>query len=222
MKIIYEDKYLIVVDKPVGASSQDSPDEMCVPKLLSKYRTEKGEDGYIGVVHRLDRVTGGVMVYGKTPKITSLLSGIEYKKKYFAVVGGCPDADEGTFVDYLYHDKQQNKSFVVKDDRRCAKRAELNYKILDSSDIHTLVEVLLVTGRTHQIRVQFSSRGMPIVFDGKYGSREKGEGIALHSHRLEFVHPITKKRTVCSSCPDTELSPWKDFSKQLQISNEEI
>lgn len=220
MKILYEDKYLFVVEKPVGIESQKSssgkPDMLT---LLSQYRCERGEDEYVGVVHRLDTATGGAMIYSKcsdmTGKLSSLVQSDNYKKTYLAVVSGVPDDECGELRDLLYHDKTKNKSYVSSKERRGVKSAILNYRALESTaneigEPMTLVEVDLITGRTHQIRVQFASRKMPLVGDGKYGSRDNKATCALWSHRVEFIHPITKKRISVESRP-ADAYPWNAF-----------
>ena len=219
MKILYEDKYLLVCEKPVGVESQVSsagkPDMIT---LLSEYRKEKGEDSYVGLVHRLDTATGGAMIYSKQEDVTGKISGIlnspEYEKEYFAIVHGTPECKDGELCDLLYHDKLKNKSFVVKKERNGVKKAIAEYKVVDTreqdGEMISLVCVRLITGRTHQIRVQFASRGMALLGDGKYGSRDNKASVALWSHRLAFTHPITKKRIEVSSRPPHEY-PWELF-----------
>ena len=220
MKILYEDKYLIVCEKPVGVESQVSSKNKCdMPTLLADYRRESGEDGYIGVVHRLDTATGGAMIYSKredmTGKLSALLQSGEYKKTYLAVVHGEPEEKTGEMRDLLFHDKTRNKSFVCDKKRSGVKEAILNYKVhktvtVDSCEKMSLVEIELVTGRTHQIRVQFASRKMPLVGDGKYGSRDNRATCALWSHKGEFIHPVTKKSVEVVSLPEGGY-PWNLF-----------
>ena len=220
MKILYEDKYLLVCEKPVGVESQrSSSGKVDMLTLLSQYRQEKGEDGYIGLVHRLDTATGGAMIYSKredmTGKLSALVQSGDYKKTYLAVVHGVPESESGEMRDLLYHDKTRNKSFVCAKERRGVKEAILNYRVLDSATVESgermsLVEIELITGRTHQIRVQFASRKMPLVGDGKYGSRDNKTTCALWSHKVRFTHPITKKVIECVSLPDL-IYPWNTF-----------
>ena len=220
MKILYEDKYLIVCEKPVGVESQKSSSgKTDMPTLLSQYRSERGEDTYIGVVHRLDTATGGAMIYSKredmTGKLSALVQSGDYRKIYLAVVHGEPEETCGEMRDLLYHDKMRNKSFVCAKKRSGVKEAILNYKVLHTVEVGgeklSLVEIELITGRTHQIRVQFASRKMPLVGDGKYGSRDNGATCALWSHKVRFTHPITKKTIECESRPETNY-PWDAFS----------
>lgn len=220
MKILYEDKYLLVCEKPVGVESQiSSSGKEDMISLLSEYRKDKGEDGYIGLVHRLDTATGGAMIYSKQENITGKISGIlnsaDYEKEYFAIVHGSPEQLEGEFCDLLYHDKLKNKSFVVKKSRNGVKEAILRYHVIDSVENEngeriSLVRVRLVTGRTHQIRVQFASRGMSLLGDGKYGSRDNKASLALWSCRLMFAHPVTKKKIEVISQPPQSY-PWTQF-----------
>lgn len=221
MQILYEDKFLLVCVKPVGVESQRSSsgkDDMLT--LLSQYRAEKGEDGYVGLVHRLDVATGGAMIYSKREDMTGRLSALvqsgDYKKTYLAVVHGEPAESEGEMRDLLYHDKNKNKSYVCDKKRQGVKEAVANYRLIDTAEQGegeklSLVEVGLITGRTHQIRVQFASRKMPLVGDGKYGSRDNKASCALWSYKVEFLHPITRKLITCECFPEDRY-PWSLFS----------
>ena len=180
MKILYEDKYMLVCEKPVGVESQISnKNKADMPTLLSQYRRERGENSYIGVVHRLDTATGGVMIYSKredmTGKLSALVQSADYEKTYLAVAHGTPEETSGEMRDLLFHDKMKNKSFVCSKKRSGVKAAILNYRVLgtaerEDGDPISLLEIKLITGRTHQIRVQLASRKMPLVGDGKYHS----------------------------------------------------
>ena len=219
LKILFEDKQLIIVEKPIGVMSQlDSKGGDSMPQRLSEYLISKGEESYIGVVHRLDTTTGGVIAYSKNPKITGKMSelvrGDGYYKEYLCVLEGKLEDEKGILCDFLYHDKQKNKSYVVKGQRRGAKEARLEYSVIDSVEndkgVKSLVSVHLLTGRTHQIRVQFGSRKHPLCGDGKYGSRDNGCVCALWSHRCVFEHPVTHKKTELVSYPDDKY-PWDMF-----------
>ncbi len=220
MKILYEDKYLLVCEKPVGVESQlSSKNKADMPTLLSQYRREKGEDDYIGVVHRLDTATGGAMMYSKREDTTGMLSALvqsgDYQKTYLAVVHGEPEEREGEMRDLLYHDKMKNKSYVCAKKRAGVKEAILKYRVLQTVENEggeklSLVEIELVTGRTHQIRVQFASRKMPLVGDGKYGSRDNKATCALWSHKVRFIHPVTKRPVTLESLPNKN-HPWELF-----------
>ncbi len=220
MNILFEDKHLLLCEKAVGENSQFATDEggKNLPEKLMEYRVSKGEDSYIGLVHRLDVVTGGVMLYSKnrnlTGKLSELVSEKEYKKTYLAVVTSRPESDSGEMTDLLFHDKQKNKTYVVNKERRGVKPAALKYRTLESVKLLSgeqisLVEIELLTGRTHQIRVQFASRKMPLLGDGKYGSKHNCN-CALWSHKAEFIHPQTKK-PVCVSSNPTAVYPWNMF-----------
>lgn len=222
MKILYEDKYLLVCEKPVGVESQRSSkggEDMLT--LLEKYRAEKGEEAYVGLVHRLDTATGGAMIYSKradmTGKLSALVQSAEYKKTYLAVVHGAPEVESGEMRDLLFHDKMKNKSYVTDKRRAGVKEAILNYRVLSTApkedgNLYSLVEIELITGRTHQIRVQFASRKMPLVGDGKYGSRDNKTTMALWSNKVEFTHPQTKKNIRAESNPPS-CYPWDIFNK---------
>ncbi len=216
IEILYEDRDLLVCRKPAGVPSQ--PDLTGQTSLLAalaeKYKS-------VSLVHRLDTPTGGVMVYALTQKGAGALSALVqdhacFKKEYLAVVAKPPKEAEGEMRDYLFHDKRMNKSFPVDGARKGSKEAVLCYRVLATLENGcTLVLVRLFTGRTHQIRVQFASRGMPLVGDGKYGSREKAPYIGLWAYRLEFPHPM-KKAIVCAHAkPDISAAPWSAFADVL-------
>lgn len=220
MKILYEDKYLLVCEKPVGVESQVSSNgKENMLELLSRYREESGENSYVGLVHRLDTVTGGAMIYSKredmTGKLSALVQSGDYKKTYLAVVHGVPEEAEGEMRDLLYHDKRKNKSFVVAKSRAGVKEALASFRLIESvkredGEEMSLVEVELMTGRTHQIRVQLASRKMPLVGDGKYGSRDNRATCALWSHKVEFTHPVTRQKIQAVSYP-SDTYPWNIF-----------
>ncbi len=197
MEIIFQDGEIVVVKKEHGELSQSDKDgsESLVEKLSKELNSE------IFPVHRLDRPVGGIMVYAKNKKSAAALSaqlqgdGIGFSKEYEATVSGILPEKSGIMRDLIYKDGQKNKSFVCNSERKGVKQAELEYKVISEhqsgeSSPYSVVRIKLHTGRTHQIRVQFSSRGFPILGDGKYGSRVKfPQGIALRSVKLEFTHP---------------------------------
>lgn len=202
--VIYEDKNLIIIDKPYGISSQSLPE---------LYKDEYGKDAFL--VHRLDQVTRGLMVLAKNSRMAGLISGklgtAEFKKEYLCLIQGEID-NEGALEDYLYHDRKKNKTYVVKK-RPGAKLARLGYKLISFKENISLVHIVLETGRTHQIRAQFSNIGHPLVGDGKYGSRINGD-VALCSFRLSFIHPLTKEKLCFSILPEMKQK-WKLFEKEL-------
>ena len=192
MKIIFEDESIIVCIKPMGILSQaDSKGGQSMITLL-----EEHTKGVIYPLHRLDKEVGGVMVYAKTKFAAAILSNDiaeqKFKKEYLALIHGKPD-EKGEMVDLLFKDSKKNKSFVVKKERRGVKKASLEYELINSNDELSVVKILLHTGRTHQIRVQFASRKMPLVADRKYGAKDEFNEIGLWSYRISFVHPKSKE-----------------------------
>jgi 23S rRNA pseudouridine1911/1915/1917 synthase len=216
VQILYQDRYLLLVRKPAGVPSQ--PDPSGQKDLLTSLQ---GDHPTASLIHRLDTPTGGVMVFGLTPKATAKLCALvqdhgQFRKEYLAVLSAPPPEAEGRLTDYLFHDKQKNKAFVTDGGRKGSKEAVLDYRVLSTHpDGHTLVLVRLHTGRTHQIRVQFASRGLPLVGDGKYGSREKAPYIGLWAFRLTFPHPMTGKELTAAAPPDTETLPWSLFHGEI-------
>jgi len=218
--ILYEDRDCIAVNKIQGISSEDA-NGVTMPSLLRTYRTDHGEAPEIYPVHRLDLPTGGAMLYAKTKEAAASLSAAilnrDIGKRYLTVVSGVPDPEMGQMEDFLYHDKRQNKVFSVKHERRGAKKAILEYRVVETVEYAeqrlSLVEVNLVTGRTHQIRAQFASRKFPVYGDRRYGSKFSMPGgvIALWSHVLSFKAPCGEGR-VLMSYPDTDI-PWSLFGK---------
>lgn len=216
LNIIYEDNHIIVVEKPVNIPSQaDKTGDVDMITMIKDYLKEKyNKPGnvYLGLVHRLDRPVSGVMVFAKTSKAAARLSDQvrthSLKKKYMAIVYDNGLKDEDKFVDYLY--KDNNNSSVVVDSKK-GKYAELCYKVLerDNKSNLALVDIELVTGRHHQIRVQFASRNHPLFGDQRYGVQDRNQ-IALHAYKLEFVHPTTKERLVFISKP-LNKSKWSNF-----------
>ena len=213
MKLLYEDKYLVVAEKPANVLSEPSEGDRDVVSLLS------GELGKpLFLVHRLDRNTGGAMVLAKSSSLAGKLSGAiqsrEFEKEYFAAVKGKPEEPEGSFEDLLFKDSAKNKTFVVKRERKGVKKASLSYRVLSTAEVNgeviSLVLVKLHTGRTHQVRVQFASRKMPLLGDGKYGSRDNRCETALWSARLSFSHPVTGKPVTTISRPPRDY-PWDLF-----------
>ncbi|MBQ9132063.1 MAG: RluA family pseudouridine synthase [Clostridia bacterium] len=215
MEILYEDAALIVAVKPGGTVSENTPSGDGFADLLAARC-----GGYIGTVHRLDRGVGGVMAYAKTPAAAARLSAAiqdrTLKKEYLAVVHGTPSPAGGELRDLLFHDRMKNKTFVVDRARRGVKEAILDFEVLRSvqndGEAYSLLRIRLQTGRTHQIRVQFSSRGHALLGDGKYGSRERSP-LGLFCTRLEIPHPITGKTLTVEALP--QGSPWEIFGKAL-------
>ncbi len=212
--ILYRDAHVLICRKPAGMPSQPDPSgQMDLLSQLSRIEPT------VKLIHRLDTPTGGIMVFGCTQDAIrqlgiSIQDHTTFIKEYLAVLPLEPEEPEGIWEDYLYHDKQKNKAFIVSGDRKGAKSARLAYKtVAVDRDGRALVLVRLYTGRTHQIRVQCASRGLPLVGDGKYGSREKCPYIGLFSHRLTFPHPITGARITVSATPDEDIKPWDGFQE---------
>lgn len=212
MKTVFEDSFVAVCLKPAGMLSQAGEGESMI-SVLDRHFAENGENARAYPVHRLDKETAGLMVYAKSSQAAAFLSteaqNHRIKKQYLAVIKGTPPEKSGTLTDLLFRDKQKNKSFVVKRTRKGVREARLEYETVAENDGLTLVSVTLGTGRTHQIRVQFSSRGMPLVGDSRYGG---GSGqLALFASGLEFSHPKTGEKLTFSALPDTKEFPWNKF-----------
>ncbi|MBQ8432861.1 MAG: RluA family pseudouridine synthase [Clostridia bacterium] len=213
MEILYQDNALWVLQKPLELVSEQTPDQSGLADLLAAQNR-----GYVGVVHRLDRGVGGVMVYAKTPRAAATLSAQvqsrALKKEYLAVVEGVPDAPTGQLRDLLFHDRRINKTFVVERERKGVKEALLDYELLQTLTTEafgtiSLLRVRLHTGRTHQIRAQFAHRKLPLLGDRKYGARNT-HTIGLFSHRLTFLHPLNGREVRFSALPTG--APWECFS----------
>ena len=206
MNILYEDRSLILCEKPAGILSEEGG----MPQLLQE--TLGAQEIYC--VHRLDRETGGLMVYAKTKQAAAALSRTitegKLQKEYYAVAEGEPP-ENGTLRDLLYRDAAKNKSYVVTRTRRGVREAELSYERLAFREGLSLLRVQLKTGRSHQIRVQFASRGFPLVGDKKYGSTVRDAGLALWSTRLSLPHPGSGE-TLSAELPPPEIRPWTLFS----------
>ena len=200
--IIHMDNDIIVCLKPAGLLSEGEGPESLLTALSERC------GGEIFPVHRLDRGAAGLMVFARHSKAAAGLSRAvqekRLKKEYFALISGVPAEKEGEMTDFLFKDSHKGKVFAVKRPRKGVREARLTYRTLWSDGETTLVRVALDTGRTHQIRVQFSSRGMPLLGDGKYGSRVKGD-LALFSCALGFPHPKTGKQMEFQANPTGEV-----------------
>ena len=213
LKILYEDNHIIVVRKDPNIPSQaDKTEDLDMLTIIKKYLKEKyNKPGnvYLGLVHRLDRPVGGVMVFAKTSKAASRLSNQVrekiFKKKYLAVVDGKFDRENGILEDYLYKDERNNISKVVKPEKKNAKLAKLDYKVLAYNEVKdlSLVKVNLHTGRHHQIRVQLAHADHSIFGDQKYGTRGKGKQIALWAYELTIQHPVSKEEMTFKCLPES-------------------
>ncbi len=215
IKVLHFDKQIIVCEKPAGILSQaDSSGAKNLPEILKK----ETNSYYVEAVHRLDKPVGGVMVYARQREAAGILSEAvkahKMQKVYLAVVHGAPKEPNGVMRDFLYRDAKHCKSYVVKSERKGAKEAILRYEVLETinsgKETFSLVKVELETGRTHQIRVQFSSRGMPLVGDERYGGAADKCPIALFSHKIAFSHPKTRQNMEFSLLPPKGF-PWNKF-----------
>ncbi len=218
LKILYEDNHIIVVEKPVNIPSQgdktNDEDMLTIIKKYIKEKYNKPGDVYLGLIHRLDRPVGGVMVFAKTSKAAARLSeqvrNKDFEKIYLVVADGKFEQEQGVLEDYLLKNEKTNLSKVVEENVKNSKYAKLEYEVLKYSEEINLsvVKVKLHTGRHHQIRVQLSSRGHSIYGDQKYGTRGRGKQIALFAYSLSILHPVTKERMTFTSLPEKN-GTWK-------------
>lgn len=216
LTILYEDAHLVICLKPPGVLSEDSEKGRCMPALLREHYRAQGKNDYIATVHRLDKIVGGVMVFSRrrqvTGQLTAAIARHEITKEYLAVLRGHPEKAEDTLTDLLFRDAAHNKSYVVKRMRKGVREARLSYREIARTEALSLVRIQLHTGRTHQIRVQFASRGLPLLGDIRYGSRDERCTAALWSYRLALRHPVTGKTVDVSALPP-EGYPWQLFGE---------
>jgi len=209
MDIIYYDDNIIVAIKPAGVISTDEPGGM--PSLLRQALGNENAD--IRTVHRLDQVVSGLMVFAQNPETASELSrqirAGEFKKTYLAVVRGVPQERKGRMEDILLRSKEQRKTFVVNKPCRGSQEA-----VLGSNGELSMVEINLITGRTHQIRAQFTHRRLPLVGDRKYGGRDDGCDIALWSYSIGFTNPATGRFMTFKVKPPRAF-PWTEFDTAI-------
>ncbi len=218
LQVLFEDEDITVCVKPRGLLSEDA---------------QSGEKGIIGLLsdragkplhllHRLDRNVSGVMVFANNKKSAAALSKAiqdgRFYKEYLAITDGVPAESEGVYKDLLFKDSKKNRSYVVNRVRKGVREASLEYKVREYKGEKALVQVLLHTGRTHQIRVQFSSRKTPLTGDIKYGSKDRTTGdIALHSYRITFFHPVSNDKLCFSTDPDFKTYPWNLFGGNTDV-----
>lgn len=206
MELVYADESLVVCIKPSGVVSTDEPGG--VPELV---RQALGDPkATVRTVHRLDQVVSGLMVLARTEAAASELSkqirDDEFHKEYLAVVHGCPE-QKGTLRDLLYRDKARRMTMVAQEMAKGVQEAILDYQVLSSSEAMSKLRIRLHTGRTHQIRVQFASRGYPLVGERKYSTLEDGCRIALWSYKLGFQHPVIGEKMEFTKEPP-QAYPW--------------
>ena len=231
LQVVYEDNQVIVVVKPQNVPScpddTGDPDLLTVVKQYLIHKYDKTGDAFVGLVHRLDRPTGGVMVYAKTSKAASRLSESmkngEFEKKYFAIVVGAPKIpSQMNLTHYLVKDSSKNMVYAVPMTTEGAKKASLDYVTLDSVEGMSLLSIRLHTGRAHQIRVQMQTLGCPLFGDQRYGQGKSpvGFNLALWAVELKFIHPVSKEKMSFRVYPPVDEVPWKyfDVSRHLSIS----
>ena len=232
MQVLYEDNHIIAVSKTCheivqGDKTGDTPlSEMVKAYIKEKY--QKPGEVFLGVTHRLDRPTTGVVLFARTSKALVRLNAMFQsheliRKTYWAIVEKAENGkvkgenDEAIRLEnYLWRNEKQNKSFVVKAGTKDAKRAVLSYRAIAQSDRYTLLEINLETGRHHQIRCQLSAIGLPIKGDLKYGAKRSNPdgGISLHARKIEFVHPVSKlPMSITAPVPEDTL--WKALEQQI-------
>lgn len=226
MEILYEDNHLIVVNKAAGEIVQadktgDTPLSDTIKQYL-KERYQKPGNVFLGVVHRLDRPTSGIVLFAKTSKALSRMNELFRKDKvekwYHAIVERPPQEHEATLTHFLKKNTQQNKSYVVSEETPGAKEAKLHYQVLTESDRYALIEVQLYTGRHHQIRVQLGAVGAIIRGDLKYGARRSlpDGAISLHAYRLRFTHPVSGALIDLTAPYPRHDALWQHFSQALK------
>lgn len=220
MQVLYEDNHVIIVSKESGEIVQgdktgDTPLSETVKQYIKEAYAKPG-NVFLGVVHRLDRPVSGLVLFARTskalPRLNKMFAEGDIHKTYWAIVANTPPQPEGTLVHWLVRNEKQNKSYAYDHEVPNSKRAELDYKVIGRSDHYCLVEVVLKTGRHHQIRCQLAKMGCVIKGDLKYGAKRSNVdgSICLHSRRMEFVHPISKKEIVVEApVPNDNL--WKSF-----------
>ncbi|MBR1996158.1 MAG: RluA family pseudouridine synthase [Paludibacteraceae bacterium] len=227
MQVLYEDNHIIAVSKTCheivqGDKTGDTPLSDII-KAYIKEKYQKPGEVFLGVTHRLDRPTTGVVLFARTSKALTRLNAMfqsheQIRKTYWAIVEKNDKllSDEAIRLEhYLWRNEKQNKSFVVKSGTKDAKRAVLSYKAIARGDRYTLLEINLETGRHHQIRCQLAAIGCPIKGDLKYGAKRSNPdgGISLHARKIEFVHPVSKQQiSIIAPVPDDAL--WHDLEQQ--------
>ena len=222
MEVLYEDNHIIAVNKTCneivqGDKTGDTPLSETV-KAYIKDKYNKPGEVFLGVTHRLDRPTSGVVLFARTSKALTRLNEMfksheQIKKTYWAIVQGAPKVPEARLENWLVRNEAQNKSYIAKPGAKEAKQAILTYKTLVKGEHYTLLEVNLETGRHHQIRCQLAAIGCPIKGDLKYGAKRSNPdgGICLHARKIEFIHPV-KKENICITASVPNDSLWQQFA----------
>ena len=225
MTVLYEDNHIIAVNKTCneivqGDKTGDTPLSETV-KAYIKDKYDKPGEVFLGVTHRLDRPTSGVVLFARTSKALTRLNEMfksheQIRKTYWAIVQGCPKVPEARLENWLVRNEKLNKSFIAKQGANDAKKAVLEYKTLVRGENYTLLEIDLETGRHHQIRCQLAAIGCPVKGDLKYGAKRSNPdgGICLHARKIEFIHPV-KKEPICIEAPVPDDSLWQQFAASV-------
>ena len=219
LKVIYEDNHIIVVEKQPGIISQangkDKSDMLSLVKEYVKRKYSKPGEVFLGLVHRLDKPVGGVMVFARTSKAASRLSeqmrSGNINKTYLAIVNGRFKFSSGSLEGYMLKDRDRNISKMCEENERGSKYAALKYEVISEKDDYSLLRIELLTGRSHQIRVQLADAGNPVVGDRKYGHDISHDTVALWAYKLCFVHPVEREPLSYISVPKAD-GVWKKFN----------
>lgn len=228
MTVLYEDNHIIAVNKTCNEIVQgDKTGDIPLSEIVKAYIKEKYNkpgEVFLGVTHRLDRPTSGVVLFARTSKALTRLNEMfksheQIHKTYWAIVQGAPKIPEARLENYLVRNEAQNKSYIAKPGAKEAKLAVLSYKTLVRGDNYTLLEINLETGRHHQIRCQLAAIGCPVKGDLKYGAKRSNPdgGICLHARRIEFIHPVSKQE-ICITAPVPDDALWRALITPLQLS----
>ncbi len=225
MTVLYEDNHIIAVNKTCneivqGDKTGDTPLSEIVKAYIKEKYNKPGE-AFLGVTHRLDRPTSGVVLFARTSKALTRLNEMfksheQIQKTYWAIVQGCPKVPEARLENWLVRNEAQNKSYITKPHANNAKQAVLRYRTLVRGENYTLLEVNLETGRHHQIRCQLAAIGCPVKGDLKYGAKRSNPdgGISLHARKIEFIHPVSKEN-ICITAPVPNDSLWQQLAASL-------
>lgn len=226
LNILHEDNHVIVVLKPQNVPCcEDESKDKDLLNMLKEYIKEKySKPGnvYLGLVHRLDRPTGGIMVFAKSSKAAARLSeqmkNGDFEKKYYAVVVGKPKEEKATLTHYLKKNAVNNMVYVCPPTVEGAKMAELDYNLIESKEGLSLMDIRLHTGRSHQIRVQMNAIGCPVFGDMRYGGEKAKKGyLSLWAYYLSFSHPVSKERMVFRVQPPEDITPWNNFDTEKSV-----
>lgn len=226
MQVIYEDNHIIIVNKESGEIVQgDKTGDKPLPEAVKAYIKEKYHkpgNVFLGVVHRLDRPVSGLVVFARTskvlPRLNEMFRAGDVHKTYWAITKNCPRETEATLTHWLFRNEKQNKSYAYTREVPNSKKAVLHYKVIGKSDNYTLIEVMLLTGRHHQIRCQLSAIGCPIKGDLKYGARRSNPdgSISLQARMIEFVHPVSREK-IRATAPLPADRLWQEIAARSEI-----